>query len=1050
MGRSWAASAVGTATVGIATAATRARPTSLGARPGGCAPSNPAASTTTTGGARPGPHSDIVIESGGPGLRGRDRALGRMAELRRRTALGVGGVVLVAGEAGIGKTALCEAVLVDAKRDSWTIAWASASQAAVVPGLWPWRQLLSALDGAELPAPPDAPGDPAAARVAQFDAVVRRVTDAGRATPVLAVLDDAHWADPATVALVLHAAATARQGRVCLLVTFRPEDAPPGSPLGAVLPGLRRLGTEIVLDPLARDDVAALACDTGGSGAVAESDVDLLVEVTGGNPLFVMETVRLLAGRSPRELDALPSSPAITATIAERVARLPAGCRDALGLASAIGARFDAATLAAVTGSAVPVLLGDLDEAVRAAIVQERGPGWFAFRHPLLRSAVYDGLGTAGRAGAHARLAAVLEAARAAGRPVELAVLAHHFGRSAPLGNAAPAARYALAAGDEAMAALAYETAGQRYGQALAALELAPGAGDRVDVLLRRAAADAAAGHEADARAGYQEAAARAAAAGRPVDLARAALGCSGGAGMEVNPDEASRRVLERALAAIGEREPALRARLLARLSVVVAATAPARRRAALVAEAGTLAAAAGDPLALADAAVARCHLHAGPDAVDRRLADAAAVVRHAVAERQTRLELLGRRLRIEALFEQGRVSELHRAVDEYEQRAAMVRDPAYTCFTPLWRATLAAAGGDEAGYHRHRATLAGVVEALPAGSDGRLLMRVQELFHLLDVERDGAAAARHYREAVRVGRAGLPPQLAVTEALLLAVEGRPDEARAVLARWDGPIRSMARDAEWIPALVQLADVASHVGEHGSARWVAEMLEPYRDLWAVEGIGAALRGPVSRALAVLADVLDAPPGPAGTPGAAAARLAFDAGSWFVEFDGSTGRVRDSKGMRDIAVLLARPGMAVAALDLVAAGGPVVVERALGPVLDAAARSAYRRRVAELDAALDAADRSGEAARSADLTDERDHLLAQLAAATGLGGRDRSTGSSAERARTTVTTRVKDALRRLDAAHPDAARHLRRALRTGRHCSYDPDPPRVWDVSLPAP
>jgi AAA ATPase domain len=965
-----------------------------------------------------------------PPLHGRDRELRRITELRRRAAEGVGGIVLVAGEAGMGKTALCDVVLIDAKRDGWQVAWTAAAQASILPGLWPWRQLLGALDGGDLPPSSDG-GDPAAARIAQFDALARRVRDAATAAPVLGVLDDAHWTDPATVAMLVHYAATSRQSRACLLVTYRPEDAPPASPLGAALVELRRLGTEVVLEPLARADVAALAAELG-AGELAGADVDALVDRTRGNPLFVTETVRLLDGRPPRGLDDLGVPPAITATIAERVARLPAGCREVLGLASAIGGDFDVATLAAAADHDVATTLDLLGTAVAAAIAEERGPGRFAFRHPLFHAAVYDRLGTAGRVAAHARIAAVLEGAAA-----EPAVLAHHLAQSAPLGNAAAAARYSVAAGHAAMTRLAYETASRHYGQAL---ELAPDALDRVEVLLRRADADAATGRDTAARVGYEAAAQLA--AGRPADLASAALGRSGGAGMEVTPDEPSRTLLRQARAAVDDSAPALRARLLARLSIVVAASASPEQRAGLVAEAAALAAAADDPLALADAAVARCHLHAGPDAVDQRLDDAATVIRHAGACHQTRLELLGRRLRIEALFERGDLAEVRRAVDGYAGRATLVRDPRYTSFVPLWRATLAAADGDDATYQRERAALHTLLEDLPVDSDALLLARVQELFHLLDVEGDPATAARRYAETVGVGRSGLPPALAVTQALVLAANGHTAQAQALLVRWDVEIRSMPRDAEWLPAVVQLADTARLTGGHALARWARQVLQPYRDLWAVEGIGAALRGSASRAIAALDNVLDEPRTRVGAP----PRLAFDAGTWLVDFGGTARRVKDSKGMRDIARLVARPGVAVAALDLL---GELVVEHDLGPVLDDTARTAYRRRIAEIDDALDAADTSGDADRSASLTAERHRLVAELSAAVGLGGRPRPTGSSAERARTTVTTRVKDALRRLDSAHPEAARHLRRSLRTGAFCRYDPDPIATWEVAHPA-
>ena len=101
-------------------------------------------------------------------------------------------------------------------------------------------------------------------------------------------------------------------------MTYRPEDAPPSSPLGAALVELRRLGAEVVLEPLARAGVAALAAELG-AGELADADVDALVDRTRGNPLFVTETVRLLDGRPPRGLDDLRVPSAITATIAERV-----------------------------------------------------------------------------------------------------------------------------------------------------------------------------------------------------------------------------------------------------------------------------------------------------------------------------------------------------------------------------------------------------------------------------------------------------------------------------------------------------------------------------------------------------------------------------------------------------------------------------------------------------------------------------------------------------------------------------------------------------------
>ncbi len=109
----------------------------------------------------------------------------------------------------------------------------------------------------------------------------------------------------------------------------------------------------------------------------------------------------------------------------------------------------------------------------------------------------------------------------------------------------------------------------------------------------------------------------------------------------------------------------------------------------------------------------------------------------------------------------------------------------------------------------------------------------------------------------------------------------------------------------------------------------------------------------------------------------------------------------------------------------------------GEVIDAQARSAYRQRLRELEEAAAEADAAADIERSARVAAERDALIEALTQAYGLGGRVRRPGSAAERARTAVTARIKDAIRRIGEAHPDLGRHLARSVRTGTFCSYDP-------------
>jgi hypothetical protein len=166
------------------------------------------------------------------------------------------------------------------------------------------------------------------------------------------------------------------------------------------------------------------------------------------------------------------------------------------------------------------------------------------------------------------------------------------------------------------------------------------------------------------------------------------------------------------------------------------------------------------------------------------------------------------------------------------------------------------------------------------------------------------------------------------------------------------------------------------------------------------------------------------------------------------------RLRDSKGLRDLARLLAEPARpfpavelagAVAAIRHGGAGNGLYEPGDLGELVDARAREAYRRRLADLDEEIDDADRAADMARSARAAAEKAALVAQLAAAYGLGGRPRRTGDPAERARQTVTARIRDALDRIEASHPDLGRHLRRSVRTGRICVYEPDSPIHWSV-----
>jgi tetratricopeptide (TPR) repeat protein len=188
--------------------------------------------------------------------------------------------------------------------------------------------------------------------------------------------------------------------------------------------------------------------------------------------------------------------------------------------------------------------------------------------------------------------------------------------------------------------------------------------------------------------------------------------------------------------------------------------------------------------------------------------------------------------------------------------------------------------------------------------------------------------------------------------------------------------------------------------------------------------------------------------------------------WTICYEGAVVRLKDAKGLRHLARLLAHPGREFHAADLEAAdsratqaapvgprgraeGGELAVRPDLGDagaLLDATAKAAYRARLAELGAELEQAEGFNDPARAARAQAERDFLVAELARAVGLGGRDRRAASHAERARLNATRAIRSAMANLARANPALGRHLAATIRTGRYCSYIPDPraPIVWE------
>jgi DNA-binding SARP family transcriptional activator len=417
------------------------------------------------------------------------RLVGRHRELERfrRAVHGAcdavrpgGGVVLVAGEPGIGKTRLAEEAAEEAAAEGMAVAWGRCSDIDGAPPLWPWAEILRALHshlgsaGAADPAvvaelasivPELGAGaaagateqDALTARFRLFDAVESTLVAIGRVRPLLLVLDDLHWADAASLRLLAFLAPRTRSAPLLVVGTYRPEAATPGSALGAAV---GELGRHLV------DHHRLRGFDAGEVARYASEHLDVrldeaasarLRDRTDGNPYFVAEMLRLVGGH----VDAADGSTEIPLTVRDvlrrRVASLGDDAAALLEAASVLGKEAPVDLLAAVLGRSVGEVLTALAPPCSAGVVAVTGAGRLQFAHALVREVLYDELPPARRAHLHADAGRALLRRRAAEPGRHRAEIAHHLYHGALAGTAAEAVDQLELAAREAARGRAYE-----------------------------------------------------------------------------------------------------------------------------------------------------------------------------------------------------------------------------------------------------------------------------------------------------------------------------------------------------------------------------------------------------------------------------------------------------------------------------------------------------------------------------------------------------------------------------------------------------------------
>ena len=560
-------------------------------------------------------------------MRATMRLVGRDGELAALDAAldgALGGrhqIVLLAGEAGIGKTSLAREMAARARERGATVVWGAGWDGGGAPAMWPWAQVVRELarprtpaelsedlaTGApwlatvspelraalgDVPEPPPADGDHARFRL--FEALATFLAASAARAPLVVVLDDLHWMDEPSLRALELVGRTLHEVPLLVLGTYRDDEARRHADLSAVLGGLQRTARSMPLRGLSEAAVGELVAHHAGVDAKPDL-VRTVHDVSAGNPFFADELLRLILadGEPVAAGGTLPLPEGVAETIRRRIAPLRPETTRILTVGAVIGGEFRLGTLAAAADVELGAALAAVDEATRAGLVTgEPGSRRFHFAHALVRETLLAALTPGERSALHADVARALRDRYGESADEHLPELAFHVLEAVPHVPAQEALRYALDAGHHAVSRFDHAEGARLFDRA-ADLRDVLGPDDARDADVFQALG------EARMRAGDiprgREALARAAAAARrlgdPMRVAQAALayapwGLSPGV---VEDDVVA--LLGEAVDVLDEsggnvRVDALRARLRARLASALYWSPESGRRNRLVADA--------------------------------------------------------------------------------------------------------------------------------------------------------------------------------------------------------------------------------------------------------------------------------------------------------------------------------------------------------------------------------------------------------------------------------------------------------------------------------
>ncbi len=425
-----------------------------------------------------------------PVLVGRDTELSALEDALLSSLRGDGGVVIVGGEAGMGKTRLVNALAGRARRLGCVVLAGGCSEAELALPYLPFLEAIgNYLAGADLaslrdrlgPAadelaqlfpqmgrPASTGGDATQAKLRLFESMLLLFRDAASRRALLVILEDLQWADPATRELLDYATRRLRSTNVLVVATYRSDEMHRKHALLPTVQGWRRSGQVdlIELKPLNATQVADMVGAIFEEQTVSEEFSDFLRERSEGNP-FVLEEMlrdaldrgdiyRTETGWDRKSLAEIRIPPTVRDAILQRLERLGHDDIAVLAAGSVMGRSFDLDAVAQVAQVDEAVALSALESSVAAQLIEpeDRSSGRYRFRHALTREAIYEDLVVPRRQQLHSRIADLL-----ASRPDRVAVdLAHHLLMA---GRNAEAVAMCITAADDALHAQAYRDAAQ-------------------------------------------------------------------------------------------------------------------------------------------------------------------------------------------------------------------------------------------------------------------------------------------------------------------------------------------------------------------------------------------------------------------------------------------------------------------------------------------------------------------------------------------------------------------------------------------------------------